>query len=181
MATDCGIIYLVQPAELVGTMRFKVGMSKSPTLDRVKKGYRKGTRYLYIMEIKGLMHLEYLEKDIKNLFKKEFKLIAGTEYFEGYEPHIKSTFLKRVEIQMFNFAEQENQYNCGSCNNTGHHKGEKGNYCYNCKWGEILIQESQRIFIENFKNFMKNRPTHMFDIESEKIKKIMIEEINEFI
>mgnify|MGYP006090550431 CR=1 FL=1 len=41
-----GIIYLIQPAELVGTNRYKIGCSKKPNLDRVKKGYKKGTRYL---------------------------------------------------------------------------------------------------------------------------------------
>ena len=39
----CGIIYLLQPAELVGTDRFKFGCSTNNNLDRCKNGYKKGT------------------------------------------------------------------------------------------------------------------------------------------
>tara|TARA_B110000495_G_C22801838_1_gene468400 strand:+ start:543 stop:746 length:204 start_codon:yes stop_codon:yes gene_type:complete len=53
-----GIIYLVQPCELVGTNRYKIGMSSKTTLDRVIKGYRKGTRYLNIQEVEYPLELE---------------------------------------------------------------------------------------------------------------------------
>ncbi len=117
MSIDSGIIYLVQPAELVGTSRFKVGMSKSPTLERVKKGYRNGTRYLHIMEIKGIDHLQFMESDIKKIFNKEFKLIAGTEYFEGDESAVKTAFLKRVLVgnNSFEFKEIVNNDECIFC------------------------------------------------------------------
>ena len=39
---DVGIVYLVQPAELVGTDRYKVGGSNKPTLDRLKAWPRPG-------------------------------------------------------------------------------------------------------------------------------------------
>jgi hypothetical protein len=45
-----GIIYLIQPAECVNTCRYKIGMSKKLNLDRCKKGYKNGSRYLCIME-----------------------------------------------------------------------------------------------------------------------------------
>ena len=45
-----GIIYFIQPSELVGTGRYKIGCSKSPDLDRCKNGYKKGSRYICIME-----------------------------------------------------------------------------------------------------------------------------------
>tara|TARA_R110002153_G_C13259053_1_gene492279 strand:- start:13 stop:906 length:894 start_codon:yes stop_codon:yes gene_type:complete len=292
MSTNSGIIYLVQPAELVGTMRFKVGMSKSPTLDRVKNGYRNGTRYLFIMEIKGLDTLKTMESQIKQIFKKEFKLIAGTEYFEGDENSIKTRFIKRVlvgrnsiqfkeinnpdkctdckdgvfeeyveafnspgfcsckvgETKLLRYLKDEkrrlneiekdqkeiectscdntghhkgfafdstteirnpgeyclgygcdgschfgdilikererkkeeskkNPYDCGSCHNTGHHKDEKGNYCFNCKWGELLLKEATRLFIENQKKIMKDVP-HMYEEDIEEYKKLLTENIN---
>ncbi len=74
-----GIIYLVQPAELVGTNRYKVGCSSNKTLDRVKKGYKKGTRYLHISECENPFEIE---SEIKKIFNEKYNLIAGKEYFE---------------------------------------------------------------------------------------------------
>lgn len=90
-----GIVYLIQPAELVGTNRFKVGCSSKNTLERVQKGYRKGTRYLYICECE---HPFVFEKKIKHTFNTLFKLIAGTEYFEGDESNITECFRKEFEL-----------------------------------------------------------------------------------
>lgn len=89
-----GIIYFIQPSELVGTNRYKIGCSKSPDLERCNKGYKKGSRYIYIMECNNPL---ILEKNIKDEFNKLFKLIAGNEYFEGNEYIMKKTFLKIVE------------------------------------------------------------------------------------
>ena len=84
-----GLIYLIQPTELIGTNRYKIGMSKNPNLDRCKNGYKKGSRYLCIMEcIEPLI----LEQNIKNHFNEKFKLIAGNEYYEGIEKDILNTF-----------------------------------------------------------------------------------------
>ena len=44
-----GIIYLIQPAELLGTNRYKIGCSGKNSLDRCKKGYKIGSRYLSII------------------------------------------------------------------------------------------------------------------------------------
>lgn len=52
-----GIIYFVQPAELVGTDRYKIGCSKKPKLDRCKNGYRNGTRYLSIMKYVNILYV----------------------------------------------------------------------------------------------------------------------------
>ena len=76
------MIYLVQPCELVSTKRYKIGMSNKNTLDRVNKGYKKGTRYLNIQEVKNPISVE---NKLKKIFNKKFKLIAGKEYFEGNE------------------------------------------------------------------------------------------------
>lgn len=89
-----GIIYFIQPAELVGTNRYKIGYSKSPNLKRCNKGYKKGSRYIFIMECNNPF---ILEKNIKEEFNKLFKLIAGSEYFEGDENMMRKTFLKTIE------------------------------------------------------------------------------------
>ena len=74
-----GIIYLIQPKELTGTKRYKIGCSQKPTLDRCQKGYKNGSRYLMIMECNNPL---YVEKCIKDNFNDKFNLIAGNEYFE---------------------------------------------------------------------------------------------------
>ena len=77
-----GLIYLVQPAELVDTFRYKLGCSANKTLKRVLTGYKNGTRYLHVSEC---VFPSILEKKLKDNFNKHFKLIAGREYFEGNE------------------------------------------------------------------------------------------------
>ena len=85
-----GIIYLIQPSELVGTNRYKIGMSKNPNLDRCKS-YKLGSRYLCIMEC---TEPSVLELNMKQEFKKIFSLIAGTEYFEGSEKLLLTKFIE---------------------------------------------------------------------------------------
>ena len=88
-----GMIYLVQPCELLGTKRFKIGMSGKNTLDRINKGYRKGTRYLNIQEVEDPRGLE---NRIKKIFDRKFTLIAGREYYEGNEYSVRTTFANLV-------------------------------------------------------------------------------------
>ena len=99
---NTGIIYLIQPAELVGTNRYKIGMSNCPDLDRCKNGYLKGSRYICIMECNSSLEIE---KNIKDEFSKKFKLIAGKEYFEGNEQDILFSFVniifKNNNIQLY--------------------------------------------------------------------------------
>lgn len=194
-----GIIYLLQPAELVGTDRYKIGMSKKTSLDRIKT-YKIGTRYLSIHEVENPLDLE---NKIKTDFKKRFNLIAGTEYFQGNEKEIKYQFnfiLSRNNFKcphcingydyklnvycscwdglasVVSFFEGKDDYcdtcdnmgidfngnnckcgrkpnyKCIRCEDTGHHKGEIGNYCCAdvgngklCPYGKILIDESERL------------------------------------
>ena len=88
--TNYGTIYLIQPAELVGTDRYKIGCSAKNDLERPRKGYRKGSRFIYIMECSNPFEVE---RQIKKKFNSLFKLIAGNEFFEGKElpgaPHYK--------------------------------------------------------------------------------------------
>lgn len=75
-----GIIYLIQPAELLNTDRYKIGMSSKKNLDRIKKGYKKGTKWISINEVNNPLDME---NTIKKIFTYKFTLIAGKEYFEG--------------------------------------------------------------------------------------------------
>lgn len=87
-----GIIYFIQPAELVGTDRYKIGCSKINNLKRCNS-YRKGSRYICIMECNDIL---VLESKIKKVFKEKYKLCAGTEYFIGNEEKMFKTFINLV-------------------------------------------------------------------------------------
>jgi hypothetical protein len=89
-----GIIYLVQPAELVGTNRYKIGCSSKNDLSRCKNGYKTGTRYINIMECEDPFKIE---SQIKRVFEAKFKLIAGKEYFEGNESDMIIEFFNIVQ------------------------------------------------------------------------------------
>ena len=88
-----GIVYLIQPSELVGTDRYKIGCSNSPTLKRCQTGYRNGTRYICIMECDEPMKVE---TELKKAFGDRFKLIAGTEFFQGDEFEMLNLFFQIV-------------------------------------------------------------------------------------
>jgi hypothetical protein len=94
MSTNKGMIYLIQPAELVGTDRYKIGCSKEPSLKRCNKGYKKNSRYLIIEECSNPM---LLEDKIKKKFNEKFNLIAGNEYFQGNEDEMKKEFRKIID------------------------------------------------------------------------------------
>lgn len=96
---NTGIVYLIQPTELVGTNRYKIGCSKSSTLDRVKNGYKNGTRYIFINECKNPLKIE---KQIKQVFNKKFTLIAGSEYFMGNENEMLEEYLNIILFSKLN-------------------------------------------------------------------------------
>ena len=73
-------IYLIQPAELIGTQRYKIGCSKKNNFERCSIGYKKGTRFMDIRECDDPFTVE---REIKTRFNTKFQLIAGKEYFEG--------------------------------------------------------------------------------------------------
>ena len=89
-----GIVYLIQPTELLQTNRYKVGCSNKPTLERCIKGYKKGSRYLLIMECNNPL---ILERNIKDYFNSKYSLIAGAEYFEGNEEEMITDFIMKYQ------------------------------------------------------------------------------------
>jgi hypothetical protein len=86
-----GIIYLIQPAELIGSNKYKIGHSKSPKLNRCINGYYASSRFISINECNNPL---ILEKKIINEFNKLFKLSAGREIFEGNENLMYITYFK---------------------------------------------------------------------------------------
>ncbi len=88
-----GIIYLIQPIELIKTNRYKIGKSCQEGINRCINGYKKGTRFLCINEC---INPDMLEKKIRDLFNVKYILIAGREYFEGDENDMIDHFNKIV-------------------------------------------------------------------------------------
>jgi len=89
MNNDKGLLYLIQPAELVGTQRYKIGYSKNNDITKFRKDYKKGSRFLDIYEYE---RSPLLVSEIRNNFNNKFKLVAGRTYYEGNETDIKKNF-----------------------------------------------------------------------------------------
>ena len=89
MINDKGLLYLIQPAELVGTQRYKIGYSKNNDINKFRKDYKKGSRFLDIYEYD---RSSLLVREIRNNFNNKFKLVAGRTYYEGNENDIKKNF-----------------------------------------------------------------------------------------
>jgi hypothetical protein len=89
MINDKGLLYLIQPAELVGTQRYKIGYSKNTDLDKFRRDYKKGSRFLDIYEYE---HSPLLVREIRSNFNNKFRLVAGRTYYEGNENDIKKNF-----------------------------------------------------------------------------------------
>ena len=87
-----GTIYLIQPELVINTNKFKIGMSKKNDLSRFKS-YHSGTRFICIMCCENPL---IVEKKIKDAFRLKYKLVAGTEYFEGNEEEILIDFFKII-------------------------------------------------------------------------------------
>lgn len=126
-----GIIYLIQPAELLGTQRYKIGASQYTDLRRVKNGYKNGTKYILIMEHQNSF---VIEEQIKKVFNKKFKLIAGKEYFEGNENKMIEEFLRVVNKFKNNEINVDNIFNIDNIdNNIEINNNEEKKYkCKNC-------------------------------------------------
>jgi hypothetical protein len=93
MDSEKGIVYLIQPCELVGTERYKIGCSGKNNLDRCLN-YKKGTRFILICEVEKPFLIENI---IKKEFSKKFKLIAGKEFFQGDEKEMTDLFYNLIK------------------------------------------------------------------------------------
>jgi hypothetical protein len=106
MNNDKGLLYLIQPAELVGTQRYKIGYSKNNDITKFRKDYKKGSRFLDIYEYE---RAPLLVSEIRNNFNNKFKLVAGRTYYEGNETDIKKNF--NAIISNYNNANNINSQN----------------------------------------------------------------------
>lgn len=86
-------IYLIQPAELIGTNRYKIGHLKSQNLTKNPSFNKKGIRILCLLECD---RVNILENKIRIHFNSMFKLVAGNNCFEGNEKEIIMEFIKKV-------------------------------------------------------------------------------------
>jgi hypothetical protein len=99
-----GTLYFIQPAELVGTNRYKIGCSATNDMVRCKS-YRQGTRYLMVLECP---HPFWVESVVKSRFESAFQRVAGKEYFEGDEITMRNLFyetylmctMERVQMEI---------------------------------------------------------------------------------
>lgn len=105
-----GILYLIQPAELVGTNRVKVGCSKRPDLSRVTKDYKKGTLPICICYVEDPIAMERI---IVAIFKHRFRLLAGNEYFVGDINEMRKVFFEQISMHTsYNEKEDESKSFC---------------------------------------------------------------------
>jgi len=139
-----GTIYLVQPAELVGTEHYKIGCSAKNDLERFKKGYKKGTRFIIIMEVDFPFTVEC---EIKKTFSKKFELIAGKEYFKGNEFDIKKEFYEVV-------SKNNNKQNIVN------------------KLNDINIRETQENLLDNTNCEDDKKKNHLLDFINEVCKRV---------
>lgn len=105
-----GVIFLIQPAELVGTNRYKIGYICDKKIKEYINNYLDGTRFILILECNNIQNII---NEIKTILKQEFNLIASDEYYEGNENDIK-----QIIINVFNkYMNFNNNNNNISVNN----------------------------------------------------------------
>lgn len=97
---NIGDVYLVQPAILIGTSRYKIGCSEHYS-NRIKN-YGKATKKLRVFKC---FHPYLLEARIKRILKKKFRPVTGQEWFEGNEQSIISEFDNEVIKYLLEYKE----------------------------------------------------------------------------
>lgn len=85
-----GLLYFIQPTEYVGTTTYKIGCSRTPTIQRFKS-YGKKTEYIIIMECNN-NNLFVIEGELRKVFEDKFELHRGREYFIGDKEKMKEVF-----------------------------------------------------------------------------------------
>ena len=154
MTIQKGILYLIQPCELVGTNRYKVGCSSKQVIDRCTEGYRKGSIPICIIKCNKPFDIE---NKIKQSFKSKFKLIAGKEFYEGDEEQMLNEFLRiwQESVDFKNSKATEEVTECKQYNEEDINEEDINEEFYEIKTYEEFIQYStiEKIQITNKKNF----------------------------
>ena len=89
-----GIIYMVQPAELANTNRYKVGCSRETNLKRIITGYNHNTKVIVVEDADDPFKIE---KMIIDAFATRFECIGGREFFAGDVDQMKDCFKEIVK------------------------------------------------------------------------------------
>lgn len=90
--TNVGLVYLIQPEELLGTNRYKVGCSTKPNISRLKS-YK---QYSHLLCAYKCTNPFETETRLKAVFAANFSLVAGNEYFQGNEHDLTQAFFSVV-------------------------------------------------------------------------------------
>lgn len=94
-----GGVYLIQPPELKGTDRYKVGCSHNDGMSRVTTGYNRTTTTFLVEYVDNPFEVE---KRIVDAFAKRFhRLQGGREYFSGNILEMIACF-REIVIEVFN-------------------------------------------------------------------------------
>lgn len=90
--TNIGLVYLIQPEELLGTNRYKVGCSTKPNISRLK-AYKQHSHLLCAYKCTKPFETE---ARLKAVFAANFSRVAGNEYFQGNEHDLTQAFFSVV-------------------------------------------------------------------------------------
>ena len=154
MSSQKGILYLIQPCELIGTNRYKVGCSSKQVIDRCTDGYRKGSIPICIIKCNRPFDIE---NKIKQSFNSKFKLIAGKEFYQGDVDQMLNEFLKiwQESIEFKNTKATEEVVECKKYNEEDINEEDINEEIYEIKTYEEFIQSSkiEKIQITNKSKF----------------------------
>lgn len=87
-----GAVYLIQPVELIGTDRYKVGYCNLNTVEVIKSNI-KDAAIICLISVDNPIEVD---KQIIKEFSSKFLLQAGRKYFRGNAIEMYSTFSKIV-------------------------------------------------------------------------------------
>ena len=127
-----GIIYLVQPAQLIGTDRYKLGCSRESGTKRVDIGYNDGT-VVHIVEY--VDNPFEVERTLVQRFNELFRCVGGREYFAGDIKQMLKCF-KTITNALMSDDENQNENGNENVNGEGEEVGvvEANKFqCYKCK------------------------------------------------
>lgn len=88
-----GIVYFIQEVEQIGSARYKIGCSGSPTLTRLTTGYPQGSIYHMVFTVDKPFKVE---ARIKQAFNSAFTRLGETETYEGDFVNMQRLFLAIV-------------------------------------------------------------------------------------
>jgi len=87
--SDAGIIYLLQPAQLIMLNGYKIGYTLSDDFRRFNS-YHCGSKLIYAIRCKNVIELE---KELKKKLPTKFKLLSGRKYFTCVNDELSEMFL----------------------------------------------------------------------------------------